>query len=49
MMTIEFHQMKRKWLLLSVYKHPIQSDSEFIEEIPRTLNHLYLLVKILFY
>ena len=39
MMTIEFHQMKSKWLLLGVYKPPIQSDSEFAEEIIRTLNH----------
>ena len=38
-MAIEFHQMKRKWLLLRVYKPPIQSDSEFIEGITRTLNH----------
>ena len=29
MMAIEFHQMKRKWLLLGVYKPPIQSDSVF--------------------
>ena len=39
MMDVEFHQMKRKWLLLGVYKPPIQSDSEFTEEIIRTLNH----------
>ena len=39
MITIEFHQMKRKWLLLGVYKPPIQSDSEFAEEIIRILNH----------
>ena len=39
MITIEFHQMKRKWLLLGVYKPPIQSDSEFVEEIIRILNH----------
>ena len=39
MITIEFHQMKRKWLLLIVYEPPIQSDSEFTEEIIRTLNH----------
>ena len=39
MMTIEFHQMKRKWLLLGVYKPPNQSNSEFAEEIIRTLNH----------
>ena len=39
MMTIEFHQMKRKWLLLGVYKPPSQSNSEFAEEIIRTLNH----------
>ena len=31
--------MKRKWLLLGVYKPPIQSDSEFAEEIIRILNH----------
>ena len=31
--------MKRKWLLLGVYKPPVQSDSEFTEEITRTLNH----------
>ena len=29
MMAIEFHQMKRKWLLLGVYKPSIQSDSVF--------------------
>ena len=39
MITIEFHQMKRKWLLLGVYKPPIQIDSEFVEEIIRILNH----------
>ena len=39
MMAIECHQMKRKWLLFSVYKPPIQSDSEFTEEIFTTLNH----------
>ena len=39
MIAIEFHQMKRKWLLLIVYEPPIQSDSEFTEEIIRTLNH----------
>ena len=39
MMTIEFHQMKCKWLLLGAYKPPIQSDLEFAEEIIRTLNH----------
>ena len=38
-MAIEFHEMKRKWLLLGVYKPPIKSDSEFAEEIIRTLNH----------
>ena len=31
--------MKRKRLLLGVYKPPIQSDSEFAEEISRILNH----------
>ena len=31
--------MKCKWLFLGVYKPPIQSDSEFAEEIIRTLNH----------
>ena len=31
--------MKRKWLLLGVYKPSIQSDSELAEEIVRTLNH----------
>ena len=39
MMAIEFHQMRREWFLLSVYKPPIQSDSELTEEIIRTLNH----------
>ena len=29
MMAIEFHQMKRKWLLLGIYKPPIESVSEF--------------------
>ena len=29
MMAIEFHQMKRKWLLLGVYKPSIQRDSVF--------------------
>ena len=27
---IEFHQLKRKWLLLGCYKPPTQSDLEFI-------------------
>ena len=48
MMTVDFHQMKRKWLLLGVYKPPIQSDSEFTEEIIKTLI-IYLLMKIFFY
>ena len=39
MMTIEFHQIKRKWLLLRVYKPPSQSDPEVTEEIIETLNH----------
>ena len=39
MMTIEFHQMKRKWLLMGVYKPPNQSDSEFAEEIITTFDH----------
>ena len=39
MMTIEFHQIKRIWLVLGVYKSPIQSDLEFTEEITGTLNH----------
>ena len=39
MMAIEFCQMIRKWLLLGAYKPPIQSDSEFTEEIIGTLNH----------
>ena len=33
MMAIEFHQIKRKWLLLGCYKPPIQSDTEFTAEI----------------
>ena len=37
--AIKFHQMKHKWLLLGVYKPPIQSDSEFTKEIIRILNH----------
>ena len=48
MMAVDFHQMKRKWLLLGVYKPPIQSDSEFTEEIIKTLI-MYLLMKIFFY
>ena len=48
MMAVDFHQMKRKWLLLGVYKPPIQSDSEFTEEIIKTLI-IYLLMKIFFY
>ena len=39
MVAIEFHQMKCKWLLLGVYKPPVQSDSEFTEKIIRILNH----------
>ena len=39
MIAIECHQMKCKWLLFSVYKPPIQSDSEFTEEIFTTMNH----------
>ena len=39
MMTIEFYQMKRRWLLLGVYKPPIQNDSEFTEEIIKIPNH----------
>ena len=41
-MAIEFHEIKRKWLLLVVYKPSIQSDSEFTEEVTRTLNHFIL-------
>ena len=32
-MTIECHQMKRKWLLLGVYKPPIQSDSDLLKKL----------------
>ena len=39
MMAIEFHQIKRKWLLLGSYKPPIQSDTEFTAEITWTLSH----------
>ena len=34
--------MKRRWLLLGVYKPSIQSDSEFTEEIIKILNHYIL-------
>ena len=32
---IEFHQLKRKWLLLGCYKRPTQSDLEFIVSITK--------------
>ena len=40
-MAIEFQQIKRKWLLLGDYKPPIQSDSEFTEEIIMNSQSLY--------
>ena len=36
LISIEYHQMKRKWLLLGVYKPPVESDSEGII---RIFNH----------
>ena len=38
---IEFHQSKRKWLLLGCYNLPIQSDLEFITSLSKT-NDFYL-------
>ena len=32
---IEFHQLKRKWLLLGCYKPPTQDESEFIASITK--------------
>ena len=38
-MLLDNNLLNGKWLLLGVYKPSIQSDSEFAEEIVRTLNH----------
>ena len=35
---IEFHQLKRKWLLLGCYKPPTQSDIEFIASITKVVD-----------
>ena len=35
---IEFHQFKRKWLLLGCYKPPTQSDLEFIASITKIVD-----------
>ena len=37
--VIEFHQAKRTWLLLGIYKPPGQSDLAFINAIINVLNH----------
>ena len=43
--AIKFPQLKQEWLLLRVYKAPIESDSEFTEEFTRILHHsLYTLL-----
>ena len=36
--AVEFHQNKRKWLSLSVYKPPNQNDSLFVEAISAIIN-----------
>ena len=33
LIAVEFHQNKRKWLSLCVYKPPNQNDSVFVERI----------------
>ena len=35
---IEFHQFKRKWLLLGCYKSPTQNDLEFIASITKIVD-----------
>ena len=35
---IEFHQLKRKWLLLGCFKPPMQSDLEFITSITKIVD-----------
>ena len=35
---IEFHQLKRKWLLLGCYKPPTQNDLEFIASITKIVD-----------
>ena len=35
---IEFHQLKRKWLLLGCLKPPMQSDMEFITSITKIVD-----------
>lgn len=37
--AIKFLQLKQEWVLLRVYKAPIESDSEFTEEFTRILHH----------
>ena len=38
LITVEFHQNKRKWLSLCVYKPPNQNDSLFVEAISAIIN-----------
>ena len=38
LIAVEFHQNKRKWLSLCVYKPPNQNDSVFVEAISATAN-----------
>ena len=42
----EFHQLKRKWVLLRCYKPPTQSDLEFIASITKIVDFFYKNVKI---
>ena len=38
LIAVEFHQNKRKWLSLCVYKPPNQNDSVFLEAISAIIN-----------
>ena len=39
LMAFEFHQSKRKWLLLGIYKPPSQNDIEFLRRISLILGY----------
>ena len=45
--SIEFHQLKRKWLLLGCYKPPIENNLELIASITKVVD--FYLQKFVYY
>ena len=46
MICIEFHQLKRKWLVPGCYKSPTQRELEFVAPITKLLIFIYKNLKI---